>query len=565
MDINTLHTPTPQQAQVIIDPNQSTFLDEALTSPQRAALVWCVDNNQAPVIRHLTLRSTTGQHLSYLPETYVPQWWHDAHPANVWEDFLPGVFRLNMVPHWMGRMIDDEAYSMGTPTEALLAGCMAAVAGALSDQIQVQTYLKRDWFETGRLWQAVIANSGAKKSPALRTGLAPLQEMDSEFAAGDAQRRAHFEIAMKRHERRVKAQEKSDDPIDLPPPPKHPKTHRFLVNDTTVEALSMVLQNQPRGTTLYMDEIARWLAALDGNSKASADRALYLELYDGGSRKIDRVGRGLGIYVPNWSGSIIGGIQPSTLQKAMKDVPVDGLLQRFLPYVCLPANKPTNEPKDEATWARFHRLVKRINGMFDGVVQVSDDARRILSETWDDLYDLMRQPHLSEPLASHIAKWEGGMYRVALVLHAIECADQNVEMIMQPISAETARMVSRLYANLYLPNLFVLYEQILVPTRQSNHQRWIAGHILKEELLEISVRDIYRTYREFDKMSDWERLRVLENLEAHGWLQRKETFSKAVVPRDWFVNPKVHFFFPKRAQEELERRREIVSSIRARK
>ena len=72
------------------------------------------------------------------------------------------------------------------------------------------------------------------------------------------------------------------------------------------------------------------MVAYNGAGKGCGkDRTLWLEAYNGGSRSIDRIGRG-SFVVPNWSVCMLGGIQPDLIRSVASSLGDDGLLIRTI-------------------------------------------------------------------------------------------------------------------------------------------------------------------------------------------------------------------------------------------
>ena len=86
-----------------------------------------------------------------------------------------------------------------------------------------------------------------------------------------------------------------------------------------------------------------------GNQRASAaDRAFYLQSFDGGPYTVDRLGRGE-VRIRNLSVSFIGGIQPARLAE-LHGLTSDGLLQRFIPVLVGPAKFPRDVPGNDVSY-----------------------------------------------------------------------------------------------------------------------------------------------------------------------------------------------------------------------
>src|SRR6266436_9243309 len=85
-----------------------------------------------------------------------------------------------------------------------------------------------------------------------------------------------------------------------------------------------------------------WLGQFDRYGGAGADRAFYLESWDGGSHVIDRVKfGGVPLRIPYASLAIVGSLQPDHLRKVFEGIN-DGLAARFI-YVW-PSPVPPQRP-----------------------------------------------------------------------------------------------------------------------------------------------------------------------------------------------------------------------------
>lgn len=118
------------------------------------------------------------------------------------------------------------------------------------------------------------------------------------------------------------------EPARREPPPVE---QRYLVNDTTVEKLGEVLNQNPNGL-LLRDELSGFLHTMDRRGHEN-DRAFYCEAWNGtGAYTYDRIGRGT-LHIRAACLSVLGGIQPGPLERYLRAVFAgrrdDGLLQRF--------------------------------------------------------------------------------------------------------------------------------------------------------------------------------------------------------------------------------------------
>lgn len=89
-----------------------------------------------------------------------------------------------------------------------------------------------------------------------------------------------------------------------------PVRRRYIVNDVTVEALGVILSQNPYGLLQERDELIGFLKSLERKGQDGA-RAFYLEAWNGnGHFETDRIGRGNVCINGGLCLSLIGTIQP---------------------------------------------------------------------------------------------------------------------------------------------------------------------------------------------------------------------------------------------------------------
>src|SRR6516225_1729798 len=98
-----------------------------------------------------------------------------------------------------------------------------------------------------------------------------------------------YQFQKKEYDRNRRNGQEMDD--SGPEEPEKPPRRRAIVNDTTMEALALILVDNPRGVLLHYDELMGFIGGLDayrGNG-AKKDRPTALQLWNGGFRAVDRV------------------------------------------------------------------------------------------------------------------------------------------------------------------------------------------------------------------------------------------------------------------------------------
>jgi hypothetical protein len=487
--------------------------------------------------------------------------------------------RPEHVPAALWGFVKDHSERLGVDPTSIALGCSVACAAVISDDWCIQP--KRHdttWTENARLWGAIVGDSGILKSPIIAACTRPIERLDAEA-------RERHQQEMQDHKAALAAWKASEDQ-DSTPEPRAPKLARYLVEGSTIEALSEVLRDDaearqyaPTGKVLSRhDEMSEFFSNLDRykpGGKGGGDRGAYLRLYNGGRWTIDRIGRG-SFAVPNWSACFLGGIQPGPIQKIAKETHDDGLLQRFMYSVPGPQQVGLDRTPDSNAIKRYEALFPRLVGMHpprltgdagSNAVILHDQAH----QHRDDIDALARAlaalPDTSPRLRASLGKWPGLFARLCLTFHLIDFADASPAGAPVPhvdvVSEETARRAAGFMQDIVLPHL-MRAEAVMFATVQTSHAQWIAGYILAQRLDRITSRDVVRAYWALRSPEAKDELAaVMASLTTVGWLE-PEIPSNPVKPVwAWRVNPSVHVAFEVRAKRERELRAKAHAAIAA--
>ncbi len=474
-------------------------------------------------------------------------------------------FPLEPMPEVLARFAEDEAERLGVDPAMLALPALAVCAAAIHDGIQVQPRIHdTGWRESARLWIAGITDSGERKSPALRAAVQPLRDIEIACFEEDQAALAEYEIDRRAYESAVKGvaqrRGKGED-VSAPTEPKKPRVRRWVCDDATIEALSDVLLDNHGGPLVFRDEFSSFFA-FDAYRQQGAgrDRSLWLELYNGGWKPIDRVRRGR-VLVPNWSVCLLGAIQPEPMRRLASKITDDGLVQRLVTFFPRPCTQGIDRRPNYSALTGYRELLARLVALPPSrePVTLDPDAHPWREEVARVARDVMLLPDTSAAFRAHLAKWEGLFARLLLTLHVVGSVSKTGNVAVS-VSAETAAAVTRLMVDYLLPHAARFYADILGHDHLK-HGRWLAGFILARRLEKLSVRSIGRAYRELrgDPIGT---ARVMETLEALAWVTRIET-GHGGPPRKWKVNPQVHSRFADRAAKEQERRQQVFTEIQA--
>jgi DNA primase len=292
-----------------------------------------------------------------------------------WPDIIPlppqlmpvARFDLAFLPEAIAPWVADIAERMQCPLDLVGVPAMAALGAVLGTKIGVHPKQYDDWREVPNFWCCIIGRPGTLKSPALHEVLKPVRELD-------ARAKQRFEETLKLHKgdleafkmrkdaamselksrfkkslsskvvdlqdvKNIKAAEQAEaekaklEELIRELPPNDPKEHRYIVNDSTYEALGAILAVNPQGVLVERDELVSLLVNLDREELATS-RGFYLQGWNGtGTYNFDRITRGH-TKVSKLCLSLVGCATPGGIGSYIRNAMSggkgdDGLLQRF--------------------------------------------------------------------------------------------------------------------------------------------------------------------------------------------------------------------------------------------
>ncbi len=368
-------------------------------------------------------------------------------------EFSP--FPTDELPEPISRFVKEGAIALGCDESYIALPLLAVLASAVGNTRRIK--LKNSWCEPCVFWAVIIGESGTLKSPAMDLALEVLNSLqDQAFRDYEEAFRKH-ELSLINHEAALK-EWKTQGRKRLEPPPESPEepiAERFVCEDTTVEAIAVLLLNQPRGILMKRDELSGWINSFDAYKSArGADVAHWLSMHRAGSLTVDRkTGRKV-IRVPRSAVSLTGGVQPKTLKaalggryqgdgpEAMEDVSGEhwenGLAARLL--VAMPPRKPKHWTEDDLSEETKKTLETIIKTLFQLDFQAGDDGELLpvdvplslqAKSVWIRFYNehAREQTEMSGNLAAAWSKLEGYAARFALLIHLIRQATNDSTLV----------------------------------------------------------------------------------------------------------------------------------------
>ncbi|HJZ95901.1 MAG TPA: DUF3987 domain-containing protein, partial [Candidatus Solibacter sp.] len=323
---------------------------------------------------------------------------NDALPAG-WEDW-----------------ITSEAAARACPPDYIAASLIGAASGFIGNARRIAA--TADWNEPAHLWFANVGVPSAGKTPALQpmTEVSRRLERNAEPAWREtvAQYERNAEAATAREKAwREKVQEAAqrgralpDRPTDAQQPLQPPRP-RLIAMDCSTEELQRMLAEAPRGLIYVRDELAGWLGGFDRYGGNGADRAFFLECWNGGAYVCDRVRyHGEPIRIEHASLAIVGGMVPDRLREVLADAD-DGLTSRLIfiwpepPAITELVDRGDKDAalRRQALLDAAHRLRDLEMGADEHgapapiAVRLDEDARQLFDEIRRDAMEKARSAH----------------------------------------------------------------------------------------------------------------------------------------------------------------------------
>jgi hypothetical protein len=251
-------------------------------------------------------------------------------------------FDIALLPETIAPWVADIAERMQCPPDFVAIPAMVALGTVVGRKTGIRPQRQTDRTEVANLWGCIIGRPGMMKTPATQEVLKPLHRLEATArdaharAVGDYARELElFELASDEARKAARNMMKNGAPASLPAleAPQEPKAHRYVVNDTTYEALGEILSNNPNGVLAYRDELVSLLKTLDREEYVAA-RGFFLQAWSGTSGyTFDRIIRG-NTHIEAACLSVLGSTQPGRIAEYVRMANRgghgdDGLIQRF--------------------------------------------------------------------------------------------------------------------------------------------------------------------------------------------------------------------------------------------
>src|SRR5690606_20946861 len=204
-------------------------------------------------------------------------------------------FPVSVFPPKIRRFLEEGSKGLHVQPD-FLGGFVLTTAGlAIGNTRLLET--KTGWRQKPNLWMCLVAPPGSAKTPALDLAFRPVIERQKQADLIYQQKLEEYKQDLFEYELEKKLVK---DPAELLEEPQPPTREKYFLSDTTIEAQMRVMQENPRGIALYLDELAGWIRGM-GQYKGGKgnDKQLNMTAWAGKPLVRDRLKEGTkSIYNP---------------------------------------------------------------------------------------------------------------------------------------------------------------------------------------------------------------------------------------------------------------------------
>lgn len=508
-----------------------------------------------------------------------PQGAYPWQPAERIEATRPDVqpMTAELMPEPFRDWLTDAAHRMQTPADFSTVSAIVIVSSVIGAGCGIRPKQQDSWEVIPNLWGACIGRpSVVLKTPSMKEPLGLLERLQHVYGEIFEREKTENEFetlsnsaVLKDLKSRLDAAAKGkgkgglidkDEMAAL----KHeymslaentepePARRLFKTNETTIQSMTLLQNQNPRGLLVFRDELTGLMARWDREDSAD-ERAYFLEAWNGTCSYTDaKIGRGL-TDAKNLCISLLGGIQPDRLARYLGQIQKagnDGLIQRF--QLAVWPDEPRNwqlidqKPNTQARHNAFLILQKLAEMDFTehGAEQGEHDDRpffrfdqhgQAVFNGW--ITDLQTNRLINEEnplITEHFGKYRSLMPSLALIFHLIEVAAGNVS---GPVTEAAALMSLRWLE--YLES----HARRIYAMNENPEQEAAAKLALKIEMKALNspftARDIY--IKGWNGLKDKDTIaEALEILIDKHWLRmttRPKPAAGGRTTTEYFINP----------------------------
>jgi hypothetical protein len=343
-------------------------------------------------------------------------------------------FPIHIFPPSEQLLIKELDKNCSYPAAVTSAAILSAAGMAMGNFVQL--YHKQEWIEAACLYMAIVGAKGTGKTHPVTTIYKPLVNLEKEEFETYTKQLASWQS--KRDEARIEKQAFDE---------AAPTWKRYVVDNTTIEKLAEILNENPRGLSMVNDELRAWFKSFTQYDSDSLDK--WLRIFNRGRIVVDRMSRGT-TQINSPFVSVIGTIQPEVLERLItNDFRECGLLDRML-FVTIDDKLKYNENDiDEKLindWSDTIKMLLNLAPTKPRYIYFSGAARTAFTKWKQKQIEFLNENDTERNLGG---KWDNYILRFSLILHCLHEGDQAFISEVSLVTFERAEALCRYFQDQY--------------------------------------------------------------------------------------------------------------------
>lgn len=445
----------------------------------------------------------------------------------------------NILPTSIKDAVTDIAERLSCPLDYVAISVLAGAGTLLGNRVGIlPKEFDSTWIVHSGFWGGIVGLPGSMKTPSLNASLKPLYHLEEQAASQYTQDLIQYKKDKTKFDNDL-ALFKTGKLTIFPTEPKEPIKKRYIVNDSTYQALGEIISKNPEGVLALSDELSGLLQSLDTPGQEAA-RGFYLSGWGGNSNyTFDRVSRG-SITLTRYLLSVFGGFQPDRIKAYVRfaqsgNSKNDGLLQRFQLLVWPDLNeefKLVDRVENKIALQTMHQAIinlRSINTKNEiDLLHFDKQAQQLFNQWYEANEKLLRSEKLTPSEHSHFSKYRSLVPGLALLFHKLDSHEGDVCLHCLKASLNFAVYLKshaiRIYAS--------VYGHDFAPARA------LARKLLSDALQDgFTARSIYM--KGWSNLNQEETALALDVLLEYGWLRELVTDNVGRKTTKYLILPNI--------------------------
>lgn len=376
-------------------------------------------------------------------------------------------FPLHVLPQFFQALVIELRRCFRYPVDYTAASILTAISTCIGNTMRLQVCNGYD--EYAIQFMAITGIPGSCKSHPLDTIFKPIDDLNAEMGE-------EYNERLDEYEAEINQQKKGE------PRPDAPVGHQILIGNVTQEALVQLINENPKGLCLKLDELTGWVRNFDQykNGKGS-EESMWLSIFSHKGFAKNRATDRRKYCVREPFVCVIGTIQLGVLKNELLsgDKSNNGFFERILFALPLKLEKQYRTKEQHVStllpiWNELITAFAKEPFESDNIktIELSEEANDRVIDYYNQLVDLCNRQH-NNLLKGVYSKMDIHFYRLVLILHVAQwlCCEgelgtvdcQTVENAIE-LSEYFRRSSDRVLGRIFLDGLTIeaktLYDEL---------------------------------------------------------------------------------------------------------